>query len=88
MLRFHDHRAGGPTSTSPMLRTLLDITLAITVIVAAPTTATSTADDAPTLDDTPWQLPEPPQRCTAGQADSGDVGDCPMVFDNDPFTTG
>ena len=88
MLRFHDNRAGGPTSTSHMLRTLLATALAITAIVAAPATDTSAADDTPALDDTPWQLPETPQRCTTAQADSGDVGDCLLAFYHDPSTTG
>ena len=40
------------------------------------------------LDNTPWQLPATPPRCTTAQADSGNVGGCLLAFYEDPAATG
>ena len=40
------------------------------------------------LDDTPWQLPVTPPRCTEAEANSGDVGHCLLAFYADPSDTG
>jgi hypothetical protein len=52
--------------------------------------AAAVADDdgGEARDDTPWQLPVTPPRCSVEQAESGDVGDCLMVFYADPSETG
>jgi hypothetical protein len=47
-----------------------------------------TAMPATALDNTPWQLPATPPRCTDAEATSGDVGDCLLAFYGDPSETG
>jgi hypothetical protein len=62
------------------------------LLLAGVITATSVLTiGAPTLtalDNTPWQLPVTPPRCSVEQAESGDVGDCLLAFYADPSTTG
>lgn len=48
----------------------------------------TTAPTALALDDTPWDLPTTPDRCTRAEANSGDVGGCLLAFYEDAATTG
>ena len=43
---------------------------------------------ASALDDTPWELPTTPPRCTRAEASSGNVAHCLLAFYEDPSTTG
>ena len=53
------------------------------VVVAVPALTPASA-----LDNTPWTLPAPPPRCTADQANAGDVAGCIVAFYDDPSATG
>lgn len=60
-------------------------------LLAAAVLMSGLAIEAPAaraLDDTPWTLPVTPPRCTADEADSGDVGHCVIAFYDDPADTG
>ncbi len=57
-------------------------TLSIIAPLAAP------APTVQALDETPWQLPVAPPRCSPAQADSGDVAGCLLAFYADPAETG
>ncbi len=45
-------------------------------------------DTVQALDDTPWELPSTPPRCTRDEADAGDVAHCLLAFYDDPADTG
>jgi hypothetical protein len=68
------------------------VAVAATVAVPALTPAQAAPDgpdlDDTPLDDTPWVLPVPPERCTLEQVDTGDVAGCTVVFYDDPSETG
>ena len=68
-----------------MFRSLL---LASALLATGTVTIVASDPVAQALDDTPWQLPTTPPRCTTAQADSGDVGDCLLAFYADPADTG
>ncbi len=58
------------------------------VVAGAAVTATTQAVTGAPLDDTPWELPSTPPRCTRADADSGDVGHCLLASYDDPADTG
>lgn len=68
-----------------MFRTTL---LATAFAVTATFAAGAATPSVHALDNTAWQLPSTPERCTVDQADSGDVGDCLLAFYDDPAATG
>ncbi len=68
-----------------MIRNLLTATSLLATSIVLSLGAPPVAE---ALDDTPWQLPVTPPRCTVDQAESGDVADCLMVFYDDPAEIG
>ena len=68
-----------------MFRSLL---LASALLATGTLSIVAPAPVAQAQDDTPWQLPTTPPRCSVQQAESGDVGDCLLAFYADPADTG
>lgn len=70
-----------------MIRSLL-----LAAAIAGANVATIALPSAPataaTRDETPWQLPVTPPRCTTADANSGNVGHCLLAFYSDPSDTG
>lgn len=80
------HPTSFRTTIRPILRPLALAAAAILGSITVIGAQRSAPADA--LDDTPWTLPAPPPRCTAAQADSGNVAGCIVAFYDDPSTTG
>ena len=70
------------------LRRLLPVVQAAALTATAILAVWLASASASALDDTPWQIPERPPRCTTAEANSGDVAGCLLTAYRDPSTTG
>ena len=79
-----------PTPSRTSIRTTWrSIALAVGAVATATLVVSAAGTpSADALDNTPWTLPAPPPKCTAAQADAGNVAGCIVAFYDDPSTTG